>query len=316
MSRPPLLSVSRLSTLFTYGKRKMYAVKDVSFDIEPGQTFGLVGESGCGKSTLAKTLVRLIDPAAGSIYFNGFDLLHCTKSELMEYRRDIQMIFQDPFASLNPRMTAEEIIAEPLIIYGMDDQIARKERVRELLFLVGLHQHHASYFPHELSGGQRQRICIARALALHPKLIICDESIAALDVSVQAQIINLLKDLQKKMGLSYLFISHDLSVVRYLCDQVAVMYLGQIVEQGPTNALFSEPRHPYTQALLAAIPQIPQNGEALGPLKVLEGEVPSALSPPKGCPFSTRCVHAHPICTETCPRLLEKSPEHFVSCHL
>lgn len=314
MNETPLLSVRKLSQSFKVGKKRLKALNEISFDLKPGTTFGLVGESGCGKSTLAKTITRLHEPTSGEIVFDGQDISKLKGSDLFEVRRDMQMIFQDPLASLNPRMTAEELIAEPLIIYGMHDREARLKRVHELLFLVGLHRHHGSYFPHEFSGGQRQRICIARALALHPKLLICDEPLASLDVSIQAQIVNLLKDLQRKMGLSYLFISHDLGLVRYLCDNVAVMYLGHIVELGTSEQIFAHPRHPYTQGLLAAIPKVGFLAENHNPL--ILGELPSPLSPPSGCPFSSRCPYVKPFCKEKSPSLCEKQKGHFSSCHL
>ncbi len=314
MCNSPLLSVRNLTQSFKVGKKRLVALNGVSLDLYPGKTFGLVGESGCGKSTLAKTVSCLHKSTSGEILFDGQDLTKIGRKELFEVRRDMQMIFQDPLASLNPRMTAEELIAEPLIIYGMNDREARLKRVHELLFLVGLHRHHGSYFPHEFSGGQRQRICIARALALHPKLLICDEPLASLDVSIQAQIVNLLKDLQKKMGLSYLFISHDLSLVRYLCDDVAVMYLGHIVEHGPADEVFNHPRHPYTQGLLAAIPHIDRRETDESAL--IRGEVPSPLNPPKGCPFSCRCPYAKPICKERAPNSCMRTEGHYSSCHL
>jgi oligopeptide transport system ATP-binding protein len=286
----------------------LVAVNDVSLEIEEGQTLGLVGESGCGKSTLGRLLLRLIEPTSGSVHFDGVDILSLSPSELKKWRQEAQIIFQDPYASLNPRMTVEDIIAEPLIIHGID---ATPEIIIQALTQVGLNPEHRWRYPHEFSGGQRQRIGIARALILNPRLIICDEPITALDVSVQAQIVNLLKDLQHKLGLTYLFISHDLRMVKYIADHVAVMYLGKIIEQGPSADVFANPQHPYTQALISAIPTLEKK-----PRQILVGDLPSPIHPPKGCAFSTRCPCAADLCRETAPKLLTLARKRKVACHL
>lgn len=317
MNPSPLIQVNDLKKHFYFKGQVIKAVDDISFVIYENETLGLVGESGSGKSTVGKTLLRLYNPTGGKIFFRGQDLTQVNKKQLKELRRNIQMIFQDPYSSLNPRMTTEDIIKEPLIIHkAYANKKDLKNKVYELIDLVGLERHHLNRFPHEFSGGQRQRIGIARALALHPKFIVCDEPIAALDVSIQAQVINLLKDLQQKKGLTYLFISHDLSMVKYLCDRVCVMYLGQIVESSKTKQLFDHPLHPYTKALLSAIcipdPLIEKKRTRL----VLSGEIPSPLNPPRGCPFCTRCPKAQPICFNKKPKLKEISPQHFVKCHL
>ncbi|HUC94157.1 MAG TPA: oligopeptide/dipeptide ABC transporter ATP-binding protein [Paenibacillus sp.] len=296
--------------------RTLKAVSDVSFSIRQGETLGVVGESGCGKSTVGRTLLRLYEPTAGEAYFNGTDIYKLSPGKLKNLRRDMQMIFQDPYASLNPRMTVMDIIGEALDIHRLAaGRAARKARVGELLQLVGLNADHANRYPHEFSGGQRQRIGIARALAVNPKFMICDEPISALDVSIQAQIVNLLKELQREMGLTYLFIAHDLSMVKYISDRVAVMYLGKLVELADSDLVYTGPLHPYTRALLSAVPIPDPNAEARKKRIVIKGDLPSAINPPSGCPFRTRCPLARGICAEEMPPLAEHRPGHFAACH-
>lgn len=290
------------------------AVDGVSFHINKGETLGLVGESGCGKSTTGRMLLRLLEPSEGSIYFEGQDITKLSGNELRKMRRNMQMVFQDPFASLNPRHTIGKILEEPLIVHGVKDRLERKRRVKELLEVVGLSTYHASRYPHQFSGGQRQRIGIARALAIHPKLIIADEPVSALDVSIQSQVLNLLQDLQQEYELTYLFIAHDLGVVRHISDRVGVMYLGQLVEISETEDLYDKPLHPYTQALLSAVPiaDVSYRRERI----ILEGDVPSPVNPPTGCPFHTRCPKAFEPCSAARPQLSEIDPGHYVACHL
>jgi oligopeptide transport system ATP-binding protein len=292
------------------------AVDGLTFDIFKGETLGLVGESGCGKSTVARTVLGLYQPTSGSVNIAGIEVATARGSQLKQLRRNAQMIFQDPFASLNPRWTVAAIVGEPLRVHRLvDSKQAEAQRVRELLELVGLSGRHVNRFPHEFSGGQRQRIGIARALASNPDFVVCDEPIAALDVSIQAQVINLLEDLQAELGLTYLFIAHDLSMVRHLCDRVAVMYLGHLAELADSNELYEQPLHPYTQALLSAVP-IPHPRTARQRRRVvLQGDVPSPINPPSGCRFHTRCPIAQPHCAESVPEWREVQPGHWVACH-
>jgi peptide/nickel transport system ATP-binding protein/oligopeptide transport system ATP-binding protein len=288
------------------------AVDGVSFSVDAGKTLALVGESGCGKSTVSRLVLRLIEPDSGQISFEGRDLLALDADQLRAFRRDAQIIFQDPYASLNPRMTVSQILTEPLALHDLVPPARRRERVEELLRLVGLEPRFARRYPHEFSGGQRQRIAIARALAVEPKLVICDEPVSALDVSIRSQILNLLRDLQDRLGLAYIFVSHDLAVVKHIADRVAVMNLGVIVETADTQALFASPRHPYSRALLSAIP-VPRPRARRGRL-LLQGEMPSALNPPSGCRFHTRCPYVLERCRVEPPQLAD-SAGHFTACH-
>jgi oligopeptide/dipeptide ABC transporter ATP-binding protein len=314
--RDTLIEVRNLKKFFTIGDNTLKAVNDISFEIKRGETLGVVGESGCGKSTAGRTLLRLYDATEGDVLFEGKSIMNLNHQEMKAMRRNMQMIFQDPYASLNPRMTVGDIIGEALDIHGLATGQKRKERIQELLSLVSLNPEHMNRFPHEFSGGQRQRIGIARALAVEPKFIVCDEPISALDVSVQAQVVNLLEQLQEKMGLTYMFIAHDLSMVKYISDRVAVMYLGKMVELAESDALYEKPLHPYTQALLSAIPipdpEIERNRERI----VLQGDVPSPMNPPSGCHFRTRCPKAMPECAASTPVWKEVEPGHFAACHL
>ena len=304
------------SGLFARNAAMVKAVDGVSFAINSGETFALVGESGCGKSTTGYATLGMVKPTSGQVEFLGADLTRLDAAALRHARRDMQIIFQDPYSSLDPKMFVGDSIGEPLLVRGVLRGAALARRVEEVLVLVGLQPQHARRYPHEFSGGQRQRIVIARALALQPKLIVCDEPVSALDVSIRSQILNLLMRLQRELGVTYLFISHDLSVVRHISDRVAVMYLGHIVEEAPTDRLFSAPTHPYTQALLSAIllPD-PQTQRARRPI-ILQGDLPSPAAPPSGCPFRTRCPIAQDLCADTMPALRPVADNHRVACHL
>lgn len=315
---PPLLSIQGLSQHFkTADGRTVYALEKLTFDIPRGRTVGLVGESGSGKTTAGRAILRLLEPTAGRVLFDGNDVLTLSHREMKRYRQKMQIIFQDPFSSLNPRLRVSAIIGEALDACGFPKGDARKQRVAELLERVGLHPEHAHRFPHEFSGGQRQRIGIARAIAVEPEFIVADESVSALDVSVQAQVLNLLGELQRSLGLTLLFIAHDLSVVEYLCDDVVVMYLGRVMERGSCQQVYRNPRHPYTQALLSAIP-LPEPGRQKQRI-VLKGDIPSPISPPSGCVFRTRCAYATAQCAQDIPPELaaeDHTPDapHWVSC--
>jgi peptide/nickel transport system ATP-binding protein/oligopeptide transport system ATP-binding protein len=318
---PALLEVSNLvkhypvrSGVFRRAIGTVHAVDGVSFTLGTGETLGLVGESGCGKSTVARSILRLVEPTSGSIRINGLDITHLRKAELRPHRRSMQIIFQDPFASLNPRMTAGDIVGEPLSVHGLATGNEKRARVAELFDQVGLRPDQMQNYPHQFSGGQRQRICIARALALGPSLIVCDEPVSALDVSIQAQVINLLIDLQRKHHFSYLFIAHDLAVVAHISHRVAVMYLGRIVEIAEKSELFANPRHPYTQALLASVPVADPRAKRLTAL--IDGDVPSPINPPSGCAFHPRCRFVMDRCRVETPRLMEIGAQHQAACFL
>lgn len=309
-----LLEVQNLKKYFKTPRGMLHAVDDVSFTLERGKTLGIVGESGCGKSTTGRTILRLEEPTSGKVIFEGKDITTLGKRDMRALRKDMQLIFQDPFSSLDPRMTVSQAIEEPLKMAGLyKDHNQRFRRVLELMDTVGLAQRLVNTYPHELDGGRRQRIGIARALAMNPKFIVCDEPVSALDVSIQAQILNLMKDIQKEYGLTYIFITHDLSVVNHFSDDIAVMYLGRLIEKAPAEVLFAEPLHPYTQALLSAIPvpRLHERGERI----LIKGEITSPINPKPVCRFANRC----PYCTEQCttqePPLIEVSPQHFVACH-
>ena len=318
MENRKLIEIKNLKKYFpikTSALQKSYvqAVDDVSFYINRGETLGLVGESGCGKTTLGRTVLRLHEPTEGSIIYDGKDI---TNVNMTPYRKKLQIIFQDPYASLDPRMTVGDIIGEPLDIHNMcSDKTERQERIYEMLKTVGLNTEHANRFPHEFSGGQRQRVGIARALAVDPEFIVCDEPISALDVSIQAQIVNMLEDLQESKGFTYLFIAHDLSVVKHISDRIGVMYLGHMVELTTSSDLYNNPLHPYTQTLLSAIPiadpVVSRNTKRI----ILQRDIPSPVNPPSGCTFRTRCPYAMPECAERAPEFVEKEPGHFVACH-
>ena len=302
-----------------FGKKNIQyvkAVESVSFEIRKGETFGLVGESGCGKTTVGRTLMRLYEPTDGAIVYNGNDISHLSSKEMLPYRKQMQLIFQDPYTALDPRMTVGEIIGAPLEVHKMcANKEARIKRVKELLELVGLRDDHINRYPHEFSGGQRQRLGIARALAVEPEFIVCDEPISALDVSIQAQVMNILEEFQEKLGLTYLFISHDLSMVRHISNRVGVMYLGHLVEIGNVDEVFENMMHPYTQALFSAVqvadPERAKQSERI----ILEGDVPTPIDPPSGCPFRTRCVKATEKCSETFPEFKSFAKDHLVACH-
>ena len=317
----PLIEVRNLKmyfpvgTSFLGGRKLLKAVDDVSFDLFPGETFGLVGESGCGKTTVGRSLVRLYRPTGGQILLDGTDIAPLSERDVLPYRRRMQMIFQDPYASLNPRMTVSSIIGEPIRIQGASPD-AIDARVRELIEQVGLKKDHLNRYPHEFSGGQRQRIGIARALSTRPEFIVCDEPISALDVSIQAQVINMLEDLQREMGITYLFVSHDLSMVRHISHRVGVMYLGHLVEVANVHDLYADMRHPYTRALLSAVPVADPDLAANANRIILQGDVPTPIDPPSGCPFRTRCRFSEKRCAETRPELREVAPGHLVACHL
>jgi oligopeptide/dipeptide ABC transporter ATP-binding protein len=316
----PLIRVQNLCKWFDAGKSQigkkeiLMAVDDVSFSIEKGEVMGLVGESGCGKTTCGKTILRILDPSSGHIYFDGTDITHLPVKQMEPFRRRMMVIYQDPFGSLDPRMTIGKTIAEPMIVHRTVPKQTRREQVVELMKKVGLNPDQTDLYPHEFSGGQRQRIGIARALATSPDFIVADESVSALDVSIQAQIINLLQDLQRELQNTLLFIAHDLSVIKHISDRVAVMYLGKIVETAPKKSLFDDPKHPYTQALLSAIP-VP-NPKLRKKGRILMGDVPSPINPPTGCRFHPRCSERMKICDREQPEIIEASPGHFVSCWL
>ncbi|MDR1979257.1 MAG: ATP-binding cassette domain-containing protein [Synergistaceae bacterium] len=310
----PLLEVRDLVKHFKVGAGTVHAVDGVSFSIMEGETLGLVGESGCGKSTTGRVLIRLTDATSGSVTYQGQDILALNKPKMTAMRREMQIIFQDPFSSIDPRKTVGDTIGKPLYIHHIGTKREREERIDHLMELVGLSSRLYNKYPHELDGGRRQRVGIARALALSPRFIVCDEPVSALDVSIQAQILNLLEELQDTMGLTYLFVSHDLSVIKHLSNRIAVMYLGKIVELSPSLDLFKNTLHPYAQALLSAVPvaKLRRTRERI----ILTGGVPSPINPPSGCRFHTRCRHKTPICSEQEPRLLDAGNNHFVACHL
>ena len=317
----PLLQVSNLKVHFKLKRETwfsepnfVHAVDGVSLNIEKGQTVGLVGESGCGKTTTGRALLGLVKPSGGNVYYNGGDIITAKAEKMLALRKEMQIIFQDPYSALNPRQTAGEIVIDPLLVHGIGTNKERRQRAEDLFSMVGLRKNQLSLYPHQFSGGQRQRICIARALALNPKFIVCDEPVSALDVAIQAQVLNLLCKLQDELSLTYLFISHDLAVVQHMCDEIAVMYLGVIVEKANRKSLFDNPRHPYTRALLSAVLSS-KNDKKTKRIR-LEGDIPNPINKPSGCRFRTRCAHAQQICSEREPVLEEKSPGHFEACHV
>lgn len=310
----PIIQTVGLKKYFDVGKRKLHAVDDINISIERGTTLGVVGESGCGKSTLGRTILRLIDPTEGQILYNGKDIAAISESEMRNYRKDLQIIFQDPYSSLNPRSSISDAIAMPLKVHKMCRTSADLDkRVKELMDTVGLAQRLVNAYPHELDGGRRQRVCVARALALEPKFIVCDEPVSALDVSIQAQILNLFMDLQEEMGLTYMFVTHDLSVVKHISTEIMVMYMGQCVEKAPYKELFANPLHPYTKHLLAAIP-IPDISMRSKKIQVIRGEVSSPIDPEPGCRFAPRCEHCTEECRGQALSLNEVAPGHFLAC--
>ena len=318
MSEQNILEVRNLTKHFKAGRRQVvHAVDDVSLTLKKGRTLGLVGESGCGKSSCARTIIRMYDPTSGQIILDGDDITNLSQKQLKPYRKKMQMIFQDPYASLNARMTVRDIIAEPLVAHNV---VKRKDQSNELVYpmleRVGLTKEHANRYAHEFSGGQRQRVGIARALILQPELVICDEPISALDVSIQAQVINLLKDFQEEKGVSYLFIAHDLSMVRYVSDDVGVMYLGQLVEVCEAGEIYKNPLHPYTKGLLGSIPIANPKLAKMKEKSSIEGDIPSPIKPPSGCRFHTRCPYAKPACSEAVPQMKDEGNGHMVACHL
>ncbi|MWV44569.1 dipeptide ABC transporter ATP-binding protein [Paenibacillus sp. HJL G12] len=317
----PLLEVSHLKKYFPIRKGlwnktigHVKAVDDISFSVRRGETFGLVGESGCGKSTTGRSILRLIEPSEGKVMFEGREITGLSMEAMRKQRRDMQIVFQDPFSSLDPRHSVQRILEEPLIVHGVSSRKERQERIEKLIDVVGLTRTHLHRYPHQFSGGQRQRIGIARALALQPKLIVADEPVSALDVSIQSQVINLLQDLQSEFNLTYIFIAHDLSVVKHICDRVAVMYLGRIVEIADKHQLYDTPQHPYTQALLSAVPE--PDPDLKRQRIILQGEVPSPANAPVGCAFHTRCPKAMKVCSEVRPQLMDTGGRHMTACHL
>ncbi len=311
----PLLEVKNLVKYFKTKSGMLHAVDDISFSIDEGKTLGIVGESGCGKSTTGRCILRLHEPTSGQVLFNGQDITKLNQNELREVRKDMQIVFQDPYASLNPRKTVSELIGEPMRLHGMfSSRLERDAKVLRLMDIVGLAPRFVNSYPHELDGGRRQRIGIARALALNPKFIVCDEPVSALDVSIQAQILNLLKELQNEFGITYIFITHDLSVVNYFSDDILVMYLGKMMELAPSETLFANPMHPYTKALLSAIPipSLHNRPERI----LLRGEITSPINPPAGCRFAPRCDYCKDICTKVTPDFHKVDTDHYVACHL
>ena len=312
-----LIQADHISKYFRVaGGKMLHAVEDVSLEIHRGETLGVVGESGCGKSTLGRTMMGIYPPTKGRLIYDGKEVNLKNRKERTAFARKAQIVFQDPYASLDPRMTVGSIIMEGMEIHGMYDDAERRRRMERLLDIVGLNREHANRFPHEFSGGQRQRIGIARALCIEPEFIVCDEPISALDVSIQAQVINLLHDLQEQMSLTYMFIAHDLNIVRYISDRIAVMYLGSVVELAPSEELYAHTLHPYSRALLSAVPLPDPDTERAKPRQIIEGDVPSPINKPKGCAFSSRCPLATPACSQSAPELKEITPGHFCACHL